>query len=272
MPLHKTPAITLKSRKWGEADRIVTFYTERFGKLRGVARGARRIKSRFGSALEPFVYCDLNLFEKQGDSLYRISQVDIRESFSSLREDLGKMAAGGRIVNLVSALTVEGDPAPGVFDALLHGLRTLQSVDDSALVVLLFQIRLLGQTGFCPQTQQCAVCGMTQGQGMAQGMFSPRSGGLICSSCASRHPGRSFPMSPGSWAFLAQASRLAPAVLTRLKATGQVRRELEAAIESFVTVVAGARLPPLDFLVAENRQPIYAVPSSSKRVGRPGLI
>src|SRR6184192_2654194 len=74
----KTPAITLKSRKWGEADRIVTFYTVRFGKLRGVARGARRMKSRFGSSLEPFVHCDLNLFEKHNDPLYRITQADIR--------------------------------------------------------------------------------------------------------------------------------------------------------------------------------------------------
>ncbi len=78
MALFKTSAIVLKSRKWGEADRIVTFYTARFGKLRGVARGARRLKSRFGSALEPFVHCDLNLFEKPNDSLYRITQVDIQ--------------------------------------------------------------------------------------------------------------------------------------------------------------------------------------------------
>ena len=88
MALLKTPALTLKSRKWGEADRIVTFFTLRFGKVRGVARGARRIKSRFGSALEPFVSSDLNLFEKPQDSLYRITQADIKESFADLREDL----------------------------------------------------------------------------------------------------------------------------------------------------------------------------------------
>src|SRR6059036_943533 len=97
----KTPAITLKSRKWGEADRIVTFYTVRFGKLRGVARGARRMKSRFGSALEPFVHCDLNLFEKHNDPLYRITQADIRETFPRLREDLAAMSGAARMVNLV---------------------------------------------------------------------------------------------------------------------------------------------------------------------------
>src|SRR5947209_14743169 len=77
MPLLKTPAIVLKSRKWGDADRIVTFFTLKHGKVRGVARGARRMKSRFGGTLEPFVYCDLVLYEKPGDSLYRVSQTDV---------------------------------------------------------------------------------------------------------------------------------------------------------------------------------------------------
>ena len=79
MPLVKTQAITLKSLKWGEADRIVTFYAKQLGKIRAVARGARRPKSRMGAALEPLTLCDLNLFEKSGDTLYRVSQVDLIE-------------------------------------------------------------------------------------------------------------------------------------------------------------------------------------------------
>jgi DNA repair protein RecO (recombination protein O) len=79
MPLVKTRAITLKSRKWGEADRIVTLYAKHLGKIRAIARGARRPKSRTGAALEPLMLCDLNLFEKSGDTLYRVSQVDLVE-------------------------------------------------------------------------------------------------------------------------------------------------------------------------------------------------
>ncbi|OGW49229.1 MAG: DNA repair protein RecO, partial [Nitrospirae bacterium RBG_19FT_COMBO_58_9] len=88
MPLIKTAAITLKSRKWGDADRILTFYTKEMGKVRGVARGARRMKSRLGASLEPLTICHLNLFEKSGDSLYRVSQVDLVEPFMKFREDL----------------------------------------------------------------------------------------------------------------------------------------------------------------------------------------
>src|SRR5439155_21527274 len=100
MSLLKTAAITLRSRKWGEADRIVTFFTLQHGKLRGVARGARRMRSRFGSALEPFVNCDLNLFERRNDPLYRITQVDIRETLPQLREDLALRAEAARMAKL----------------------------------------------------------------------------------------------------------------------------------------------------------------------------
>lgn len=245
MPLLKTFAIALKSQRWGEADRIVTLYTQRLGKIRGVARGARRSKSRFGASLEPFVQCHVNLFEKSGDTLYRISQVDLVEPFSRLREDLELMAAAARMVNLVGAVTPDRDPDPEIFDTLACGLRSLQESNDPALTVLLFQIRVLGLTGFTPQIGHCAACGSHRlGKDL---LFSPVSGGLLCKLCASRQPARCVGLSKGSVAFLLQAQRLAPSIVTRLKAVGQVREELDAAIEAYVTVVAGRHLPTMDF-------------------------
>ncbi len=255
MSIQKTAAITLKSRRWGEADRIVTVYTRRFGKLWAVARGARRLKSRFGGALEPFVHCDLNLFEKHGDTLNRVTQADIRESFPGLREDLTRMGGAARMSNLVSAVTVENDPEPMMYEILLQGLRVLHDGDDPALTALLFQIRLLGQTGFRPQTDQCAVCGRTHG--IEGAMFSPQSGGLVCGPCADRQPWRCLAMSRGSWALLRQASCMAPALLCRLKATARIRRELETVTESYIRVTAGTWLPPVDFLAAESRASAY---------------
>ena len=255
MSLLKTPAITLKSRKWGDADRIVTFYSLRFGKVRGVARGARRMKSQFGSALEPFVHCDLNLFEKRNDPLYRVSQADIRESFVPLREDLALMGAAARMANLTAAITGEGDSSPGLFETLLNGLRALLEGSDPGLTALLFQIRILGQTGFRPQTDHCAACGRPHSQGAARAVtarFSPASGGLVCELCARRDVYHCFPLMPGSLSFLQQAIRWSPAALTRLKATGRIRDEVEAAIEAYVTMVVGRPLPPADFLAAER--------------------
>lgn len=248
MPLVKTAAIVLHSRKWGDADRIVTCYTLRLGKLRGVARGARRLKSRLGGMIEPFTLCQLDLFEKRGDSLYRISQVALDEPFAKLRSDLALMTAAGRMVNLVSAVMAEGDAEPRVFEMLESGLRTLMESRDAAWTTVLFQIRLLGLTGFRPQTEQCATCG--QANRAALPHFSPLAGGMVCERCASRQPFRCRALSRGSVAFLQQALHMQPALLSRLHAAGQVRAEVETVIESYVTVVAGRRLPAVDFLTA----------------------
>ncbi|MFO0733519.1 MAG: DNA repair protein RecO [Nitrospiraceae bacterium] len=177
MPLVKTPAIVLHSRKWGDADRIVTFFTLRFGKLRGVARGARRLKSRLGGMIEPFTLCQLDLFEKPGDSLYRISQVTIDEPFAKFRDDLSLMAAASRMVNLVGAVMAEGDAEPRVFEGLEQGLRSLLMSRDVAWTTLLFQIRLLGLSGFRPQTDHCAACGQTQSRPLPN--FSPLAGARL---------------------------------------------------------------------------------------------
>ena len=246
MPLIKTAAITLKSRKWGDADRIVTFYTKEIGKIRAVARGARRMKSRLGASLEPLTICHLNLFEKSGDSLYRVSQVDLVEPFLRFRADLTLMTAAARMVNVVGAVTPDGDPDPQLFETLEQGLHALVTSQDAALTALLFQIRLLGLTGFRPQTDHCAACGKDRLMGDPQ--FSPASGGLVCTVCAAHQSFRCLPLSRGSLAFLHQALRLSSAVVDRLKATGQVRHEVENAIEGYVTVVAGRQLPPVNFL------------------------
>ena len=246
MPLIKATAIVLRSRKWGDADRIVTFYSKEKGKIGGVARGARRPKSRFGAALEPFSLCRLNLFEKAGDSLLRVSQVDLVRSSQKLRESLSLIDSAARMVNVVAAITPDGDPDPLLFDTLEQGLASLHESEDPAFTALLFQIRLLGVTGFRPQTDHCAACGKAHFVGEPQ--FSPNAGGLVCLSCAAHQRVRCIALSRGSLSFLQQAIRLDPTVVTRLRASGQVRGEVEAAIEGYVTVVAGKRLPSANFL------------------------
>jgi len=252
MPLVKATAIILRSRKWGDADRIVTCYANNLGKIRGIARGARRQKSRFGAALEPFTVCRLDMFEKTGDSLFRISHVDVVTSFQTLREDLGLMAAAARMVNVVAAVTPDGDPDPRLFETLEQGLVSLPQSGDPVCTALLFQIKLLGLIGFRPQTDHCVMCGKTRMIGAPH--FSPIAGGIVCVMCAARQPARCVVLSQGSLAFLQQAVRMAPRLVTRLRAAGQVRMEVEEAIEKYVTVVAGRRLPPADFLAASEPQ------------------
>src|SRR5437899_4761262 len=177
MPLFKTPAIVLKSVKWGDADRIVTFFTLKHGKVRGVARGARRMKSRFGGTLEPFVYCDLVLYEKPGDSLYRVSQTDVREAFHPLRSSLETIAGAARLANLAGAVTADGDAVPRGFHRPLAGVRGSQGSEDPGLTAALYELEVLRFAGYLPHLDRCNVC-----QGRASGgawYFSSRAGGMV---------------------------------------------------------------------------------------------
>ena len=240
MPLCSTPAIGLKTIKWGEADRIVTVFTLHYGKIRGIARGARRIKSQFGSGLDPFVYSHVHLFEKPNDTLYRIRHVDVIEPFLSLRENLEVLLAAARMVNTVSAMTADGDPDPSVFETLLMGLRTLEGKSDPSMTALVFQVRMMGHAGFRPQMEHCAGCSRPLTQ--AGGQFSPKAGGMLCAVCAVRQPLHCVSLSPGSLAVLQQAVRLPAGMWPRLRAEGRVRSELEIVVERYISTIAGRRV------------------------------
>src|SRR5712692_216100 len=255
MPLLKTPAIVLKSRKWGEADRIVTFFTLKYGKVRGVARGARRMKSRFGSSLEPFVHCDLVLFEKPGDTLYRVSQTDIRHAFSSLRDSLETIAGAARLANLAGAVTADGDAVPRVFHTLLEGCRAIGDSNDPGLTAALYELEILRFAGYLPHLDRCNAC-----QRRASGgtwFFSPRAGGTICSACVRREPVQCPAVSPACLAFFRQALRMELSRLPRLKPTAAIRNELYEVIELYVECVAGRRMPRTRGLFAAERSPVY---------------
>jgi DNA repair protein RecO (recombination protein O) len=248
MPLCKTSAIVLKSRKWGEADKIVTFFSLQYGKIRGVARGARRMKSRFGSALEPFVHCDLVLFEKHGDSLYRVSHADIRESFYVLRDKLETIGAAARLTNLAGAISADGDALPRMFDALLAGLRAIAHSSDPFQTAALFEVELLRFAGYLPHLERCTMCQCAQNGGAWY--FSPRSGGIICTGCVRREPVKCPIVSPACLAYFRQVLKMDPAQLPRLKATRSVREELRDVIGLYIECVAGRRLPRSHMLVS----------------------
>ena len=189
MPLVRTRGVILRSQKWGDADRIVTVYSPNLGKIRGVARGARRMKTRFGGVLEPFGLVDLTFFQKTPEALGQISQIDLVMSYASIREDLTVMTAAARMVRMVEAITVDRDPNHEMFLALVHGLESLRPEADVALITLLFQIHVLGHTGFRPQFDSCTECGKPANQHMLQ-WFSPRLGGVVCEECGQRGVGQ----------------------------------------------------------------------------------
>ncbi len=249
MALVTTKAIVLKSMRWGEADRILTFFSLRLGKVRGIARGARRMKSRFGGMLEPFSSINLTLFETRRDGLASVSHANVLEPFFAVRERLERISAASRMVALIEGITADRDPGPPIFHVLLEGLRSLMRTDDPGWLTLMFQIHVLGQSGFRPQLDHCVTCGRDAGARSCT--FSPSAGGLLCAACDRGRRDYGMPMSPGSVALLQRAGRMPFAVSTRLKAAGQVRHELEDMIDTYARTVVGKPLPARNFPTAE---------------------
>lgn len=236
MPLWRTQGIVLRARDLGEHDRLVTLYTRDLGRLTAVARGARRVRSRFGGALELFTWGDAVGFEREGRDLLWLDHFDIRRSFRRLREDLERIGQGARVVEAVARLTAERDPQPACFMLLLRAFRTLET-GPPARVHLAFTLRLLDLLGHRPRLDRCAGCGRPLGT--AGVTFDPVHGGAACQGCRTAGALAVSPRALGvlrglqgaSWE-ARLAARIGPAV----------EREAASLLDGYVAALAGGAL------------------------------
>jgi DNA repair protein RecO (recombination protein O) len=172
--LYRERAVVLRTHKLGEADRIVVLMTEGRGKVRAVAKGVRKTKSRFGGRLEPAAHVSLQLHE--GRSLDTITQAETVEPFRRLRENLDRLADALALVEAVDQLAQEGEPDPARYRMLAGALRTLEAAElRPALLVGAFYWKLLAAEGMAPVVDGCVECGDP-----AVVSFDGSSGGVHC--------------------------------------------------------------------------------------------
>jgi len=177
MVIRSDQGIVLRSFPFGEADRVVVILSPNHGKLRTVAKGIRKTKSRFGGRLEPFTHVDLVLYE--GRNLDTVTQVSIIETFPHLRGDLDRVMAAGTMVEAVDAVASEGEPSLRLFLLLQRGLRALEQGESSRDLVTAFLLKLAEVIGLAPSLDSCASCGRK-----ADSLrFSFAAGGTVCDNC-----------------------------------------------------------------------------------------
>lgn len=177
MPSFRTEGVVLRTHKLGEADRIITLLTRDRGKVRAVAKGVRRTRSKFGARLEPFSHVDLLLHA--GRTLDIVSQAESIDAFGQhLALDYSRWTVGQSMLETVDRLT--GEQSPDVADhyvLLVSALRTLtQGSHNAALVLDAYLLRSLALSGYEPTLDACVVCG----QPGAQPFFHVPSGGAVC--------------------------------------------------------------------------------------------
>jgi len=177
--LGKTAAVVIGSFPLGESDRVVTFYSRDFGKIRGVAKSARRMRSRFGSALELCTLGELVFFDGGRSELVRIDHFDITRPFDRVRDDLDRLAQAAWMIECVARLTAERDRHVALFGLLVRGLRALDGSRQPARAAIAFGVRCIDALGHRPRLDACVACG--------RAYPFPRpalgDGGLTCENC-----------------------------------------------------------------------------------------
>lgn len=241
MPLLRTEGIVLRARELGEYDRLVSLYTRDLGRLTAVAKGARRIRSRFGAALELFTWGDAVGFEREGRALMRLDHFDIRRSFRGLREDLERLGQGARMVEAVARLTGERDPYPACFALLLRALRALEA-GSAARVQLAFTLRLLDLLGHRPRLDRCRGCGAV---GTAAVAFEAAEGRVACARCRAAGAVTVSPRALGALRGLQAATWEAR---LRARILAPVEREAAAVLDEYLAALSGAVLRTPRFL------------------------
>ncbi len=221
MPLQDSEAIVLRTYPLGDADRLVSLITRTQGRLRGVAQGARRPKSRFGAALEPLTYLRLWFYERENRDLVRIRQCEILESFLDLHGDYRSSLVTALAAEITDAVLPEREPQDAAFRLLLHVARGLRETRQASLALGYFLVWTIRLAGWLPDLDRCSSCGrfVTQaphGPSVASSAgpeplyWSLSQPGLHCANC--RRPG----MRTLSTEALAAARRMLAAPLHQL--------------------------------------------------------
>ena len=185
--IRSSPAIVLRSWAYGESDKIVSFLSQDFGKMRGIAKGAKRSRKRFLNVLEPFTLVHLRFHQRPNSPLVFIHACDWVYTFRELTRTLTKIAYASYLVEITDELTRDGDESGSLFDHLQNGLRFLEENETSTDFLTSFELTLLRMSGYQPALEYCQRCGSrsshNSGQGNDRWGFSPRDGGILCRNC-----------------------------------------------------------------------------------------
>ena len=181
MPLRDTEAIILQSYPLGEADRLVSFLSRSMGRVRGVAAGARKTKSRFGSTLERMSYVRIWFYERETRELVRINQCELIESFVAVFQDYAAGVALTLLAEITETTLPDREPSDPTFRLLLLTAQTIKAKREVELPLAYFTLWTLRLGGWLAPLDRCARCGKEL-TGAAV-YANPASPGWFCSAC-----------------------------------------------------------------------------------------
>jgi DNA repair protein RecO (recombination protein O) len=242
----RVDAVVLRHSDYGEADRLLTLFTRQRGKMRAIAKGARKIASRKAGHIEPFTQVKLQL--AKGKDIFLITQADTVNAYLPLRDDLILTSQAAYVLELLDRFSYEDETEhPSTFRLLTETLARLASTPRAAawLVLRYYEMRLLDHVGFRPQLFECANCGRAI-QPEDQ-FFSFSAGGVICPRCGKGLP-HVHNISVETLKYLRHFQRSSYAEATRARPSPEVRQEAESLMQGFFTYLLERELNTPGFL------------------------
>ncbi|MBT5876785.1 MAG: DNA repair protein RecO [Candidatus Latescibacteria bacterium] len=232
MSISQTQAIVLNRYVMGDSSLLVTVYTREFGKIKLVARGARKSKNQRASALEPFTHISITFRHKEQRDLQTLNQVEVVQSYRYLGEDLTRMSYAGAVSELVNRLVIGEEPSVELFDLILQVLDALNREQPVVAELLFwgFQLRFAMSFGYAPQFEQCVACG--EGLQEESLRFSAPLGGMLCRGCRSQDTD-AIQVSLGTVRMLARLQAHPLDRLSIIRPSRQSRHETNRVIRSF---------------------------------------
>lgn len=182
MALHESEAIILQSYSLGEADRLVSFLSRAAGRVRGVAAGARKPKSRFGATLERLTYVRIWYFEKETRELVRIRQCEMIESFLDAFQDYASSVALSILSEVTETVLPDHEASDANFRLLLLTTQTIKQTGKSEMPLAYFAIWTVKLGGWLPSLDRCGFCGIALPEA-SPAYLAPRGSGLACAKC-----------------------------------------------------------------------------------------
>ena len=226
----RTEAVVLRHKDWGEADRILWLYTRKMGKVRAIAKGVRKIRSRKAGHLEPFTR--VNLMLARGRDLLIVTQAETLEAYSNLREDLIHVGYAAYVVELLDRFTYDEDDNLQLYRLLNETLSRINSIENPTLPVRYYEIHLLNLLGYRPQLFNCVHC-ESEIQPEDQ-YFSISQGGVLCPKCGPKFADASQ-ISLETLKYLRHFQRSSFSEIEQIHLTPQLNRNLETLMQQYFT-------------------------------------
>ncbi len=228
--LLKTRGVVVKTINLGEADKIITLLSEKFGKIQAVAKGARRTRSRFIAGTQLFCYGDFLLYK--GKTWHYVNQADIINSFYKIRNDLEVLSGSTYIVQLIAEVAQPEQPSEALFDLAVEALRTMSEGEgDTQLVIRAVELKIMDIAGFRPVLSRCVNCGKAQ----RLHWFSPSSGGVLCNDCRKTDV-CCYNISPATLEFMKTLINWNLTRVRCIKINNKILKELESIMRAFIGI------------------------------------